>query len=129
MDWLTRSRLFQAAQTGTMVNPSALEDVDHPLGSAANPIVVEDDICGMQNTSEEHYSDADTVVMSTPEFWEFLSDCPPKSAEESAVGPSTYGSRTSAMGQPERAEFIEGEKSTYVLPVYKVSVGFNVANS
>ncbi|KAJ5085457.1 hypothetical protein N7532_010228 [Penicillium argentinense] len=56
-----------------MVDQSALEGVDNRLGLPINPIVIEDDdTCDVQNTSENHNSDADTVIMGTPESWRCL---------------------------------------------------------
>lgn len=104
-----------------MINTSGFEGVDDLLGSVTNPIVIDgDDTCDMQNTTEEHNSDADTVIMGSPEFWGCLNEfhCPGLTGER-AVERSSNGPGTSEMRKAETAELVEDEKSTLVIPVYK----------
>ncbi|KAI2734108.1 hypothetical protein DTO013E5_10172 [Penicillium roqueforti] len=58
-----------------MANPLPWDDRSMEPGSASNPILIDiTDISCRQNTPEQDDSDGETVRLSTPEFYENLSD-------------------------------------------------------
>lgn len=56
-------------ELGTQTNPILIADDLAPLGSASNPIVIQVDEGWCRDDSDQRDSDADTVIMATPEFW------------------------------------------------------------
>ncbi|KAJ5474089.1 hypothetical protein N7475_003655 [Penicillium sp. IBT 31633x] len=75
-DWptLVIHELIDSSELGTEANPIVIEDDYAPLGSTSNPIVIHvDEDCG-HDEAEQLGSDADTEIMTTPEFWEILID-------------------------------------------------------
>ncbi|KAF7719257.1 Uncharacterized protein PECH_004815 [Penicillium ucsense] len=59
---------------GTEVNPIVMGDESAPLGSATNPIVINVDEGWCHGEGGKPDSNADTKIMTTPEFWENLID-------------------------------------------------------
>jgi hypothetical protein len=56
-------------ELGTQANPILIADDLAPLGSASNPIVIQVDEGWYHDDSDQRGSDADTVIMASPEFW------------------------------------------------------------
>jgi hypothetical protein len=57
-----------APELGTYANPIVIVDDLAPLGSASNPIVIYVDEGWCRDELDQLDSDADTVIMATPEF-------------------------------------------------------------
>jgi hypothetical protein len=56
-------------ELGTQANPILITDDSAPLGSASNPILIQVDEGWCRDDSDQRGSDANTVIMTTPEFW------------------------------------------------------------
>lgn len=61
-------------ELGTGANPIVIGDESAPLGSAFRPIVIDVDEGWCHGEVGQPDSDADTEIMTTPEFWENLID-------------------------------------------------------
>jgi hypothetical protein len=61
-------------ELGTQANPILITDDSAPLGSASNPILIQVDEGWCRDDSDQRGSDADTVIMTTPEFWGTMTD-------------------------------------------------------
>ncbi|KAJ5354435.1 hypothetical protein N7541_005479 [Penicillium brevicompactum] len=74
-----------------MANPLPWDDRSKEPGSASNPILIDiTDTSCRQNTTEQDDSDGETVRLSTPEFYENLSDGgPPAPLKGRALTDST----------------------------------------
>jgi hypothetical protein len=80
---------------GTEASPIVIGDESVPLGSAFNPIVIDVDEDWCHGEAGQRDSDADTEIMTTPEFWENL-------IEESYPNPASGGADIEPTSIPAR---------------------------
>ena len=80
-------------EPGTAANPILIED--DPLGSAPNPIVINVDEGSCHSETGQPDSDADTEIMTAPEFWDNL-------IEESYPNPANGGADVDPISLPAR---------------------------
>ena len=80
---------------GTEANSIVIGDGSAPLGSAFNPIVIDVDEGWCRGEAGEPDSDADTEIMTTPEFWDNL-------IEESYPDPASGGADVEPTSVPAR---------------------------
>jgi hypothetical protein len=82
-------------ELGTRANPIVIGDEPAPLGSASNPIVINVDEGWCPSEAGQPDSDANTDIMTTPEFWENL-------IEESYPNPANGGADVDLTSVPAR---------------------------
>lgn len=80
-------------ELGIQANPIVIGDEPAPLGSASNPIVINVDEGWCHSEAGQPDSDADTEIMTTPEFWEKL-------IEESYPDPANGGADVDPTSVP-----------------------------